>query len=109
VCRKYTSSTSSLNLVVSTPSFKLNSGTLETFSTTHCDEGFELGYTFCGKCATVIYVTAAIAPDSFVIQVGSLDDTGPLEATPAVELNTKHRPVWLKPLEGVEQRRTYEP
>ncbi|KAH7064311.1 Mss4-like protein [Paraphoma chrysanthemicola] len=110
VCRKYTSSTASLNLVVPEPNFKLTSGTLENFSTIHCDEGFELGYTFCGKCACVMYATApAIAPGTVIVQVGSLDDTGPLEAKPSVELNTVHRPTWVEALQGVEQRKTYAP
>jgi hypothetical protein len=95
--------------VVPAPSFKLSSGTLKSFTTTHLDEGFELGYTFSENCACVVYATAVIALDLFFVQVGSLDDTVPLEATPVVEMNTIHRPAWVEPLKDVEQRKTYAP
>lgn len=112
VCRKITSATTSLNLAVPQSSFRLTNGTLKTFSTTHFDEGFAVTFAFCSDCSSTIHAEAHLGETSekqYIIQVGTLDDTGPLEATPTVELNIKHRPAWLGPIAGAEQRRSYAP
>lgn len=112
VCRKITSATTSLNLTVPQSSFRLTNGTLKTFNTTHFDEGFGVTFAFCGDCSSTIYAQAHLGEPTekqYIIQVGTLDDTGPLETTPTVELNIKHRPAWVGPIAGAEQRRTYAP
>ncbi|KAF2185580.1 hypothetical protein K469DRAFT_576097, partial [Zopfia rhizophila CBS 207.26] len=112
VCRKITSGTTSLNLVVPRSTFKLTKGTLKTVDATHFDEGFDIILAFCGNCGSAIHVEAQMgeaAAGVYIIQVGTLDDTGPLEATPPVELNVKHRLGWLEPVKSAEQRRSYVP
>ncbi|KAF2787404.1 hypothetical protein K505DRAFT_316755 [Melanomma pulvis-pyrius CBS 109.77] len=112
LCRKITSGTTSLNLVVPSSSFKLTKGTLKTVDATHFDEGFDITLAFCGNCGSAIHVVAHLGESTAgkcIVQVGSLDDVGPLEAAPPVELNVKRRPAWVGPVKGAEQRMGYAP
>jgi len=43
----------------------------------------------------------------YVVQAGSLDDTSPLEAVPAEELNIKHRMKWISTIDGAVQKEGY--
>ncbi|KAH7111804.1 Mss4-like protein [Dendryphion nanum] len=86
VCRKITSGTTSLNLVVPHSSFKLMKGTPKSLDITHFDEGFDITLAFCGDCGSAIPIEAYLGEATareYIIQVGTLDNTGPLEAVPA--------------------------
>ncbi|GKT49609.1 uncharacterized protein ColSpa_09790 [Colletotrichum spaethianum] len=108
-CRKITGATTSLNLTVPLSDFALLAGTPKTFTTRHCDDGFEFSMVFCGDCGSPIYdmPLGGPQPPVAVIQVGTLDDGGVLEATPVTELNVKHRLGWVREVGGAVQRQGY--
>jgi hypothetical protein len=111
-CRKISGATGSLNLVVPIASFNLKAGELKKIRTTHCDEGFEFTVAFCGDCGSPIYgqphpKTAGAPAEVVAIQVGTLDDVGPLETTPVQEINVKHRLPWVGEIDCAVQKRTY--
>ncbi|KAF4311565.1 glutathione-dependent formaldehyde-activating [Botryosphaeria dothidea] len=108
-CRKITSATTSLNLTAPSSAFKLIKGTLKTVTTRHIDEGFDFSIAFCGSCGSAIYALppGQPPPPVVIIQVGTLDDAAPLEATPEKELNIKYRPGWVGEAKGAVQCRTY--
>lgn len=93
--------------------FTLKAGDLKKIRTTHIDEGFDFSVAFCGDCGSPVYgqphPQSAEAPELGikVIQIGLLDDIGPLEAKPALEINVKHRLGWCSQIDSAEQRQTY--
>ncbi|GKT65785.1 glutathione-dependent formaldehyde-activating [Colletotrichum tofieldiae] len=108
-CRKITGATTSLNLTVPLADFTLVTGTPKTCTTRHCDEGFEFSLVFCGDCGSPIYgmPLGSPLPPVAIIQVGTLDDGGVLEATPVAELNVKHRLGWVRQVGGAAQKQGY--
>ena len=94
-------------------SFKLRKGSLKSKRHTHVDEGFQFALAFCGDCGSPIYAEPYFDPDAepgsgpYVVQVGTLDSTGPLVAIPVKELNVKHRLGWVGALAGAEQKKEY--
>lgn len=65
---------------------------------------------FCGQCGSAIHAEAEMgeaSPKAYIVQMGTLDDIGPLEFLPSIELNIKHRLNWLQCIEGAEQRKGY--
>jgi hypothetical protein len=94
-------------------SFTLKKGELKKVRTRHFDEGFEFSTAFCADCGSPIYgqphpkEAGAPQPGIVVIQVGTLDDVGPLETTPVQEINIKHRLPWLTQIDSAVQKRTY--
>lgn len=110
-CRKISGATGSVNLAIPIASFALTKGELKKVRTTHIDEGFEFSIAFCGDCGSPIYGQPhpKEGPQSpiVVIQVGTLDDSGPLEAIPVQEINIKHRLPWVGKIDTALQKRTY--
>ncbi|KAJ4183692.1 hypothetical protein NW759_017068 [Fusarium solani] len=112
-CRKITGATTSLNLTVQASAFKLVTGNLKKTTNAHVDEGFRFTVAFCGDCGSPIYAEAFLDPNAaagsnpLIIQAGTLDDVGPLEAAPAEELNVKHRLDWVGAVAGAKQRQAY--
>lgn len=108
MCRKITGATTSLNLSIPSTTFTLTSGKLKFLRTTHSDDGFEFKLAFCENCGTPIYVELeGTMSGVYVVQAGSLDDTSPLEAVPAEELNIKHRMKWISAIDGAVQKEGY--
>ncbi|KAI8933655.1 hypothetical protein NX059_012522 [Plenodomus lindquistii] len=108
-CRKITGATTSLNLEVPASTFSLSSGSLKTVRVRHADEGFEFSVFFCPGCGSPIYCEPASLENSpYIIQVGTLDDVGPLEVPPTTELNVKHRLDWVGEVKGAVQKQRYE-
>ncbi|KEF51208.1 uncharacterized protein A1O9_12711 [Exophiala aquamarina CBS 119918] len=111
-CRKISGGTASLNLTVPDKNFVLKTGELKKVRTTHVDEGFDFSIAFCPDCGSPIYGQPHPNPGDpelgiVVIQVGTLDNMGPLKATPTVEINVKHRLPWVGKVESAHQKRTY--
>ncbi|KAK7570741.1 hypothetical protein V3481_019282 [Fusarium oxysporum f. sp. vasinfectum] len=108
-CRKIAGATTSLNLPVQASAFKLQKGKLKNTTNTHVDEGFQFTVAFCRDCGSPIYAEAFIGPNAAaesntpIIQAGTLDDAGPLEAPPAEELNIKYRLTWVGVVAGANQ------
>lgn len=112
-CRKITGGTTSLNVPVQPSAFTLRKGNLKNTTNTHVDEGFQFTVAFCCECGSPIYAEACSDPNAapgsnpLVIQAGTLDDVGPLEAPPAEELNVKHRLKWVGLVAGAKQKQAY--
>lgn len=112
-CRKITGGTTSLNLPVQASAFTLQKGNLKNTTNTHVDEGFQFTVAFCSECGSPIYAEAFLDPNAapgsnpLIIQAGTLDDVGPLEAPPTEELNVKHRLNWVGVVAGAKQRQGY--
>ena len=110
-CRKISGGTGSLNLVVPDTTFTVTKGELRKVRTAHLDEGFEFTIAFCADCGSPIYglphPNEGAQPPIVVIQVGTLDDIGPIETTPVQEINIKHRVPWIGKIDSAVQKRTY--
>ena len=101
--RKLTGAAFALNIIYPLGSLKIVSGHLATF-TKVADNGNEITNHSCSSCGGLLYRTTTGHPDIMVIKAGLMDGSDESEAfKPDVEIFTRSRLSWLRPVEGVKQ------
>ncbi|KAK3111521.1 hypothetical protein LTR53_013154 [Teratosphaeriaceae sp. CCFEE 6253] len=104
-CQKITGSAFSSVLLIPSAHFRFEDGApTKSFTVRHHEEGIEIRPIFCAECGTVVCKTAE--DERFrglhMVMAGTLDvEVGAAAAVtaPQMELWTKHRLAWVKPLE----------
>ena len=89
---------------MSTDDLKILSGTLKT-NPRKANSGNTITTHFCGECGSLLYRTSDGYPGLMVIKVGCIDDDGRTNAeyVPDVEIFTRSRVPWMKPVDGAKQ------
>ena len=102
--RRLTGNGFSNNLLMSTVDLQVLSGTLRTNART-ADSGNTITTHFCGDCGSLLYRTSDGYPGTMVVKAGCIDDDGVANAgfVPEVEIFTRSRVPWMKPVEGAKQ------
>ncbi|KAK3637389.1 hypothetical protein LTR56_008719 [Elasticomyces elasticus] len=105
-CRKLTASAFSTAFLVPSTNFAFSEGSpVKTTTLKHHVEGMTLTPHFCGNCGSFICKT--VDDDRFrgchIVMAGTLDAENDHVAKPEMELWTKYRLDWVKPLDGVRQ------
>jgi hypothetical protein len=111
-CRKLTSSTSAMTILLPTPQFSVPESTTSsehyrTYTAVH-ETGVELTAHFCANCSSVCWKTSEQGwPGFVVVFAGTLHEAdhgkgGVAEVSPDAELWIKHRVPWLRSLGGDE-------
>lgn len=101
--RKLTGAAFALNVLFSTDSLKVLSGTLKTWSKL-ADSGNTITNHVCGECGSLLYRTSDGYHGTMVIKAGCIDSFDASEEyVPDVEIFTRSRVSWVAPIEGAKQ------
>ncbi|KAH7227246.1 Mss4-like protein [Fusarium solani] len=101
--RKLTGAAFALNILFSTDSLKILSGTLKTWSKL-ADSGNTITNHVCDGCGGLLYRTSDGYPGTMVIKAGCIDSFDASEEyVPDVEIFTRSRVSWVEPIKGAKQ------
>ncbi|KAH8595205.1 Mss4-like protein [Bisporella sp. PMI_857] len=101
--RKLTGAAFSLNAIYSDADLKIIKGSLKVF-TKVVNSGNRMSNHVCGECGSLLYRSSTGYPGKLAIKVGCVDDEDmPMVYVPDVEIFTRSRVPWEKPVEGAIQ------
>jgi len=93
----------SLNYLIDDADLVIVSGTLSTWTQT-VNSGNSMTNHSCGTCGSLLYRTSSGYPGKLAVKVGGIDDEDVvLKYVPDVEIFTRSRASWVKPVEGAVQ------
>ncbi|KAG9518499.1 hypothetical protein KCV07_g5458, partial [Aureobasidium melanogenum] len=108
-CRKISGSAYSTNIVISSSSFSLLTGTPKSYSA-KADSGRVVTTVFCGDCGSSLWRVGDMSDEQgiMVVRVGVLDgEEAVKENKPAVEVYTCGRAGWVGEVEGAQQNEKF--
>ncbi|KEF53268.1 uncharacterized protein A1O9_10716 [Exophiala aquamarina CBS 119918] len=107
-CQKWTGGAFTSNAVVPRTSFKVTKGKVFMRSPSSWDGVGDSGkinkHFFCSNCGSSLYTELEVMPEMTCVKAGGLDQgKASLGDKIDVEFYTKHRPTYLKSIEGAKQ------
>lgn len=104
-CKRIRGSTYSVNLVVPRCDFVITAGKPIVYHKV-ADSGNTVSNFLCGTCGSTLWRETESAKENVIIKAGTLDDAGSRMSTegPCLEIFTRSRVAWIRPVEGAEQR-----
>ncbi|KAG9674136.1 hypothetical protein KCU99_g3769, partial [Aureobasidium melanogenum] len=108
-CRKISGSAYSTNIVISSASFSLLTGTPKSYSA-KADSGRVVTTVFCGDCGSSLWRVGDMSDEQgiMVVRVGVLDGEEAVEENkPAAEVYTCGRASWVGEVEGAQQNEKF--
>ncbi|KAH0378639.1 DUF636 domain protein, partial [Aureobasidium melanogenum] len=104
-CRKISGSAYSYNFIVSVSDYKVHGSPAETLKT--ADSGNKVKNYYCKDCGSSLYggaVAESGQVERVAMRAGVFDDLkGMQDCKPSLEIYTKQRLEWLKPIDGCMQ------
>ncbi|EPE26015.1 Mss4-like protein [Glarea lozoyensis ATCC 20868] len=101
--RKLTGAAFALNILYPDTSLTVLRGELKTWAK-RVDSGNEMVNHMCATCGSLLYRSSSGYPGTIVIKAGCVDGVDAAEEfVPDVELFTRSRVSWVKPVEGAKQ------
>lgn len=102
--RKLTGAAFALNMLVPTPTLKVEKGELSVWGKV-VDSGNTIFNHSCKQCGSLLYRTSTGHPGMMVIKAGCIDSEEDPAKTyvPTVETFTRSRAPWIQPIEGAKQ------